>query len=346
MSKFNFFLLGLAVVQLISVKWLPARFDFDYPRETIIQRDTAVDEELLSSVADKRPDIYLLGNSMVAEGIDEELFNSLVPGETYKLGIHGSASAVWYLVLKNVICTAEHHPRTVVFFFRDIFLTYPNYRVDGKYRSKVDRYAGSGEELLDRLAYLEGMGYVEYYSELFLPLFSERTKLKDEIIGTAKYGVPFRLAGYDSSAVDRAIDEIFADDNMNQKLLTIAQLAAEDVSKKVNRFDFNSIVESSFLPAMLEMLEKQNIELVMARIKRRRDLEPGGRSEILRIYAKDLDAYLASRGVTIWDYTDEEVLVPEYYGEGDHLNEKGREVFTRLVAKDLLDLESYSGGIH
>lgn len=346
MVRFLIFILGVTAILLFSSSWLTSHHGVEYPRHSIISRDPTIDQAVLDTLATRQPATVLVGNSMVGEGIDEQLFASLVPGGAYKLGINGAASAVWYLFLKNVICALENPPRTVVLFFRDTFLTYPDYRVDGKYFSKVERFAGPDEELLDRLAYLDGMSSTTYFAEKWVPLFGEREKLQNEIVGVAKFGFPRRLIKADSSTVDQAINAVFADSNMNQMLLTAAQLDAEKVGGSEDHFDFEARVDVSFLPAMVGLMEERGVELVMCRIKRRRDLKPNSRPAALEAYIRDLGAYLDARGVPLLDYTEEDSLVLDHFGEGDHLNEHGREIFTRLVAEDLLALRGESGRDH
>ena len=336
------------MVLLISGRCLPARYGTQYPRSSVVERDPAVDPVLRESFAARRPQTVLLGNSMVGEGVDEQLFAALVPGQAYKLGLNGAASAAWYLIVKNVICAAEHPPRRVVLFFRDTFLTYPDYRVDGKYWTKVERYAGPDEELLDRLAYLDGMPWLSYQAARWLPLYGEREKLRDEIVGTAKFGLPQHLMGRDSTAVEQAIARTFADSNLNQELLTAVQLEAEDLDPVQDHFDFATRCEKSFLPAIVDLLAAHEIELVMVRLKRRGNLQPAAagndESVALAAYTRDLAAYLSERGVAWLDYTQEPSLTAEHFGEGDHLNEEGREVFTRLVAADLPAAAAPTGG--
>ncbi len=336
MTRLIVFIISLSIVLLFSSLWLPAHYGTAYPRNSIVSLDPTIDPDLLKSFAERKPETVLLGNSMLGEGIDEQLFDELFPGSVYKLGINGAASAVWYLVLKNVVCAVEPPPRTVLLFFRDSFLTQPGFRVDGKYRSKVEMYAGPGEVLLERLAYLDGMDWYSYYAEKWLPLFGERERLRDDIVGIAKYSVPLRVTGNDSIAVDGAIAGTFADSNMNESMLTAAQLDAEKVGGDIDHFDFGARLETSFLPAMVDVLEEHGIELVVLRVKRRRDLKANSRPAALETYVRDLRDYLDTRGVTFLDYSDEDALAADKFGEGDHLNETGREVFTRLVAEDML----------
>ena len=344
MIRFLVFSLGLAAALLVSSALLSARSGVDYPRASIIERDPEIDPALVASLAEAEPDLVLLGNSMLGEGVDETLFSSLMGTKTYKLGINGAASAVWYLVIKNVIAPMDDPPESVILFFRDSFLTQPGFRVDGKYFAKVERYAGPDETLLDRLAYLDGMSPSSYLATKWLPLFGDREKIREEIVGTAKFGVPSRLMGTDSLTVELAIAGTFADSNMNTQLLTAAQLAAEKSPKDQSHFDFRLAVEKSFLPEMVRILREKDIDLVLVRVKRRRDLNPNSRPAELETYIEDLSEYLASRGAPFLDYTDETTLAPEHFGEGDHLNEHGRDIFTRLLARDLRSLETANGG--
>lgn len=340
MKRFLAFLLSLVVFLFVFSNWLPGFYGVDYPRETIIVRDTSLDPALLARFDETKPGMVLLGNSMLGEGIDEQGLDDLVPERVLKLGLNGAASAVWYLVIKNFIGAQEPVPRVAVLFFRDTFLTQPRFRVEDRYREKVDRHAGPDEELLDRLAYLDGMNALSYYLNLQVSLWGEREAFRDDLVGFAKFGLPAALANADSAQVDEAIARTFADSNMSQELLTAAQLAAEEAGDQIEHLDFHAAVDQSFLPSMLDLLEERGIETVMVRIKRRRDLEPNSRSAALDEYVRQLEAYLDSRHVGFLDYTHEEAIREEHFGEGDHLNEEGRAIFTRLFAEDLRALRA------
>jgi hypothetical protein len=344
MIRFLVFSLGLAAALVVSSVVLSARNGVEYPRASIIERDPEIDPVLVASLAEEEPDLVLLGNSMLGEGVDEVLFSSLTGKNAYKLGINGAASAVWYLVIKNVIAPLDDPPEAVVLFFRDSFLTQPGFRVDGKYFAKVERYAGPGENLLDRLAYLDGMSRGSYFATKWLPLYGEREDIRARIVGTAKFGMTQQALGADSLAVELAIAGTFADSNMNPDLLTAAQLEAESTPAVQAHFDFAAGLDKSFLPEMVGILREKDIDLVLVRVKRRRDLRPDSRPAELETYIEDLSGYLAAKGVPFLDYTNETSLAAEHFGKGDHLNESGREVFTRLLAGDLRSLESASGG--
>lgn len=340
MKRFLAFLLSLVVFLFVFSIGLPALYGVDYPRSSVITRNPDLDPEMSARFEEIRPEMVLLGNSMLGEGIDESILNALIPDRVLKLGLDGAASAVWYLVIKNFICAQDPPPQVTVLFFRDTFLTWPRYRVDGRYKGKVDKYAGPDEYFFDSRAYLDGMSRYSYFMNSKFALWGERENLRDDLVGFAKFGVPAAMAGADSTLVDDAIARTFADSNMNTDLLTVAQLAAEDSGDKIDHQDFHAALELSFLPSMLDLLEEQGIETIMVRIKRRGDLEPNSRSAALEEYIRQLSAYFASRNVGFLDYSGDENLLEEHFGEGDHLNEQGREIFTRMFAEDLKALRA------
>lgn len=330
------FLAALAAFWGLGAVWAHVAYQVDYPRSHVIRREGVVDTTLVRAFEQKKPELVLLGNSMLGEGIDGELFDSLVPEPSQKVSIGGAASAIWYLIFKNVLCEVDSPPRRVVVFFRDEFLTRPAFRVDGTYRAKVDRFAGPAETTLDRLAYLQGMSGLEYRALQTLPLYGERVRMREAILGVGKFGLPKWLAGADSSRVEQAIERVFADEMMDPGLLTAAQLAVEETGSGAGRFDLEAVVGDSFLPEIVKLADDHGIELLMVRVKKRRDLKPGERSAALEKYNRDLEAWLSDRGIDLLDYSDRTELTEEHYADGDHLNEAGRELFTRLVAADYL----------
>ena len=85
-----------------------------------------------SLLAAQKPHIVLLGNSMLGNGVSDKGFQALTGKRTVKFWTGGGASAWWYLSIKNVICQAKTKPETVMIFFRDQYLTDPDFRVDGR----------------------------------------------------------------------------------------------------------------------------------------------------------------------------------------------------------------------
>ncbi|MCP4709018.1 MAG: hypothetical protein GY869_10360 [Planctomycetes bacterium] len=141
------------------------------PGESLIQRDPAIDLSQIKKINSYQSEIILVGNSILDEAVNELYLSNLLQAQTQKFTWGGSATATWYLFLKNIIIPAQHKPKTVAFFFRDHFLTDPTFRTTGEYKETVDEFAGPHEPLLDRLAYLDNMNPLFYHLYRYWPLY-------------------------------------------------------------------------------------------------------------------------------------------------------------------------------
>jgi len=279
-----------------------------------------------------KPDVVFMGNSMLTEGVDMDRFTEYTNTLTMRLARGGSESAWWYLVLKNVIVETPKKPKLVVVFFRDTFLTMPDYRVNGKYKVNLNDFCNEQEPVLDRLAYLKGADGLSYMVNKYVPLFRQREKIQNNIESFIKYKCAAKVLGTDTKGINTATAAVFDGNKMNHELMTARQLSVELESKE----NFQDALEKSFLPHIIDVAENNDIQLTFVRIKRRRDAVPDSQPEYLKRYITNLKQYLESRGTYLIDYTDNLNIKLEHFAEGDHLNkEKGAPVFTKMLAEDL-----------
>jgi len=285
-----------------------------------------------------RPKIVFLGNSIMYESVDEREFLRLTATQTIKIWDGGAASAWWYLALKNVILKAYYKPQMVMLFFRDHFLTDPTYRAIGKHKQNIDALAEQNEPVLDRLAYLGQMNAVAYFLFRYCPLYRQRDNIKNQLEKTVKDKVVSSLCGLEQGIPDQAIERLFDEKNLNTELLTIRQLAAESAGSN-KLYNFQQELERSFLPYMIDMAKENNIQLVFVRMKRRRDVKPGGQPKALQKYIKNLEDYLTKNRVLFIDFTDDKRIKIEHYGAGDHLSRSGgRQLFTKILTEKMLPI--------
>ena len=114
----------LAIPALVS--WtIPLRVRFDAKPITRLQAHS--------------PEIVILSDSIVDNGIDPDLLGKLLGDRRVELLWHGgSSSASWFFELKNHVIASGIKPQLVCIFFRDRMLTDPRFRTEGTYRAKVE----------------------------------------------------------------------------------------------------------------------------------------------------------------------------------------------------------------
>ncbi len=314
-------------------------FFFYDPKQSLIERKpvpASRRSKLLyqNNIRVYKPTVILLGNSMLGHGVDERLFSQLSGTMTMSVWNLGAQSAWWYLVLKNVIAEVPVKPKIVAVFFRDTALTEPSYRVTDKFRFNIDDMAGAHEPLVDRLAYLNNLNIPQYTLFKYCPAYRAREDTKRKLEMIVKDSFVSDLLDLKTGQVDKAIERVFADEKMNQELLTQYQLSTE-AKKERTIFNFSQQLEKSFLGHIIRQAEDNSIKLVFVRFKKRRDIYPDQEPAELVRYIKELNEYLAGRGVTLLDFTHDPRINVEFYAEGDHLSLSGSRLFTEILVQSM-----------
>lgn len=305
------------------------------PSRNVIERSPTINTRYPAVMKQVKPQVVLLGNSMLGEGVDERLFMQQTGLRTLKLWSGGWSSAIWYLALKNVIVPASPRPQTVVLFFRDHYLTDPTFRVTGEYKKGVDELTGPDEPLLERLAYLNAMNPLTYQLNQNWSLFQKREYLKESLESNVKSWVGSVYGHSDVESVNQNIQRMFGVDNLLAEELGNAQLKSEEVKNK-DLYDFQKALPVSFLPAMVEIARENNIRLVLVRVKRRREVRGLQRPAGLDEYIRDLKQWCSSEQVPLIDFSEDARLTLDLYADGDHLNRgDGRTLFTQLLTEQL-----------
>ncbi len=301
-------------------------------------------EELLEQ---QKPEVVVLGSSIVACAFDEAAFEERTGVEALDLTVAGSMSATWYLVIKNRIAAADPKPKYCILGFRDTYLTVPEYRVEGGYKQIVDRYVDGPEPLLDRLAYLSEIGSVEYFFRRHWAPMQHKAAIREGAETWAKADLSGRLIGRSPEEMRGAIDVVFAPDRKVPSKLTKKERRAEKLAKK-NYFDFEAESARSFLPEMIRICREADVQLVLMRMKPRRNAEfptdrshfPVALSEQLPAYDRALDAYLEGEGVPLIDFSEDPRIPFDWFANGDHLNrQEARAGFTDLFSEAFLNLK-------
>lgn len=297
-----------------------------------------------------RPELLMLGNSVMEAAIDPVKLEKLTGMRCLDLIIHGSASAIWYAGIKHVLQAREGRPRYLVLLFRDIVLTYPTYRTDSRYHSWLHALA-PGDRLLDELVFDPPVDLVSDLMQDHWALYRDRTELREGVERLARERLLDVLFDLDAAQIDEAVSKTFDPKNLVQELATQEEEDAAIADPHLPFFDFDANVERSFLPAMVELTRKAGVELVLVRMRTRRDLPPDEAPAVpehfrtlLPAYVGRLASYLEERGVTFVDMADEEEIRLEHFAVGDHLTaEVGQSLFTRLLAKRLGEVGVVAG---
>jgi len=285
-------------------------------------------------LAKRQPEVVLLGNSLLLRGVDRDAFVERTGLSTERVFHGGAASALYYVMMKNVITRLEKPPRIVGILFRHVFLTEPTYRTHGGYRRNIDYYVQGEDPELDRLAFLPGMDRLEHFLTRNWALYARRAELREAVEAPFELDLVARLAGISTDEVRNRVESTFQDEVVEDDATDSGRRDAVPLSEET--LDFDARVGASFLPHLIELADQAGIRLVLIRLRTRDDADPyreNPLAESMRGYDAALDAYAAERGVPVLDFVDEPRIRLEHFKNDDHLNEAGKVVFTELLAE-------------
>lgn len=319
----------LTIILIVTSILLPPSYGLTFPRKPGPVTDKQVRTNHLQYLEQNQPQIVIIGDSTLALGLDPEALSQQTGKSVYSIAIPGSASALWYLILKNNIAESGYKPEYVLILFRDSILTAPGYRVHGSYFKLVDEYARRNEPLFIQYSFVNLMNPLEIAAEKYFPLFVVRTQIRNGIDAGIRYLLP-PIFGCDENCVDYSLGDIFAGADLEPKALVDAVGAAESYLYTPDQLDFASQVDRSYLPEMIRIAKESGIQIVFVRVK----VEAADSSvdPKLAAYLEALRAYLKEQDVHLLDYGEDPRLTHELFRDVIHLNEKGRDVFTQMVA--------------
>ena len=328
-SLLVFFLLGLAL-NIYTVR----RYDLPYPFPLGPQLDRDIRQNHTRAITEQKPDIVLIGDSTLNKGVDPVQLSDRLGDSVYFIGLPGSASTLWYLIIKNNVIQSPTPPKYLLVFFRDTMLTMPGYRVQGQYLEQIDEYATPKDQLLIDRAFVGLMNPMEQFAEAYIPVYSARWQLRDAVESRVRYA-PAQMTGCDSQCADQALAQIFGDDNMSAQGVNDAITAADSQLYAPRNLNFESQVGKSFLPELISLSRQNNIRLILIRVKTLQFQQP---FPDLDRYIDDLKAYAKSNNVTVLDFAGDPRLTADLYMDILHLNDQGKVIFTDILAETLKPL--------
>jgi hypothetical protein len=107
----------------------------------------------VASIDEKKPDVVIIGNSMVGEGVDVSALSKATGAKVLELRDNGQLTAWQYMVVKNVVGSAKHVPKLVMVVERVNAFTTPRLRVGGAGKKAIDELRNGAEPVLDKIAY-------------------------------------------------------------------------------------------------------------------------------------------------------------------------------------------------
>jgi len=344
MRKFKIFLTFSFFLFALSWVLIPVYYTLPYKKPPGPLLDDRLKKTYQDHLVETQPELVLLGDSTLLDSIDEPYLAELLDKDSYRIGKPGSASAIWYLLLKNNIITSPHKPSHLIIFFRGSMLTSPEYRTRGKYEPLVTELALSDDFLLQELAYTSQMGWLEEQADQFLPLFAYRQHLRTSIERLVKYKFFQKMMDVERIKIDQALDVVFGEPDIAQVNAVIN--AAEDYLYQPEKLDFYSQLPKSFLPEIVRLCHENNIQLTVVRTKSLTYASSEEAPKGLDAYISNLQEYLAENKIVFIDYAEDERLPVSLFNDSVHMSKNGAEIFTEIFAADYQDILANDENTH
>jgi hypothetical protein len=336
MRKFSIFLIATILLGYLSSILIHLRYDGEYPREIGQKFDDNVRNNHREYLDEEQPDMMMLGDSTLKDSVIFEQLGEALGIDVYGVAVPGSTTALWYLILKNNIVTAEHKPDYLVLYTRETMMTTPEFRVDGGYFATIDEYAKADEPLLLERSYMQQMSALEQTATRWLPIFGQRGQVRGSIDYRINHSLPV-IFQCGEVCVKDALDNIFAG-AVDKKAVLAAQNRSERFLWEMKRLFFARQLERSYLPEIERMTRENDIQLILVEMKTFRSPPSTTTSLLLNGYMRDLHAYCAENDIIYISFSDDPRLTEEMFPDGFHLAQEAMPMFTEMLAEALADL--------
>ncbi|MCA9322537.1 MAG: hypothetical protein KDB53_17480 [Planctomycetes bacterium] len=307
------------------------------------------DGHLVRGMAQTKPDYVFIGNSMLFSRIDTQRLGELTGGRTSQIiRLPGTRSAEWYLALKNYVAASGHAPRATFIFFRDHLITLPTLKSRGRsqvYESLSPGIDSFDEPLFESVVYGDRLVLrrVESQLEDWFPAARSGAAGPGLINDLAYHAAIPDLLWGDASRHRQQLREVvnraFTIDRFRGGVVEMAAgqdpLAGGGEDQRLlesdRAFDFDAIVDASFLPHLARLSKDHDLNLVLVRVQRR----PAADGKVptdprMAAYQSRLSRWLSEHGIGFHDFTGDPDLGLELYGSGDHIAPESMARYTEI----------------
>lgn len=274
-----------------------------------------------------QPGYVFIGDSMLGTRIDPAYLGGLTGEQVAFLARAGTGSAYWYLAFKNYLVASGVKPKAVFFFFRDLNMTDPLFRLTGPFRWSIDEVALESEPALnDVLASRTRGGWFRVHQAVNAAYNVDRANAWVE---RQLYDWPARLWTGDEPARRVWLDTLNFDVMGIDKLRPMADAdiaRAEDAEA-----DFAKNMPRSVLPLIIDLAKQHDLRVGFVRVQRRPvNNRPPEQSPRLEQYMHDFEQYVESQGMLFHDDTGDPQQTLAMYEDGDHVAREHRQRYTRM----------------
>ena len=279
-----------------------------------------------------RPSYVFIGDSMLGTRIDAAYLAGLVGEDVAMLARAGTGSAYWYLSFKNYLVASGQRPKVTFFFFRDLNMTDPLFRLTGPFRWSLDEVALEREPALnDAIAARIRGPWFRMHNGVNAAYNVDRANAWVE---RQLYDWPARLWTADEkgrrSWLDNLTFGIMGLDRLRPMDAADLQ-AAEDAEA-----DFDRNMPRSVLPLIVDLAKQHGLKVCFVRVQRRpQGNQPPPQSPRMQAYMREFRAYVEREGMYLHDDTGDPMQTLAMYEDGDHIARAHRQRYTRQFRVNL-----------
>ncbi len=286
----------------------------------------------IADIRRAQPSYVFIGDSMLGTRIDPEHLSGLIGQNVSFLDRAGTGSAYWYLAFKNLLIPSGVRPKVVFFFFRDLNMTDPLFRLTGPFRWSLDEVARDREPALDEVIAARMRGpWFRVHSTVNAIYNVDRANAWVE---RQLYDWPTRLWTDDEKARRAWLDHLNFGTMGLERLRPMAAAdlqAAEDAEA-----DFGRNMPRSVLPLIVDLAKAHDVKVCFVRVQRRPiGNRPPTQSPRLQEYMREFRAYVEGQGMYFHDDTGDPTQTLAMYEDGDHIAREHRQRYTRQFRANL-----------
>ena len=279
-----------------------------------------------------KPAYVFIGDSMLGTRIDPGYLAGLVGQDVALLARAGTGPAYWYLSFKNYLVASGERPKVVFFFFRDLNMTDPLFRLTGPFRWSLDEVALAEEPALDDVIAARMRGAWFRIHDAANAVYNvDRANAWAE---RQLYDWPTRLWTDDEPARRAWLDDL----NFGiMGLDRLRPMAAADLQAAEDKeADFARNMPRSVLPLIIDLAKQHGMKVCFVRVQRRPvDNRPPPQSDRMQAYMRDFKAYAEREGMDFHDDTGDPMQTLAMYEDGDHIARQHRQRYTRQFRVNL-----------
>jgi hypothetical protein len=301
------------------------------------QELSAAAQRMDERLAEAQPEVVVVGNSLVARGIDAALLAEGLddgPVAVAKVFESGTWPANWYLFLKNRVYGQGYRPHAVVICMG------PKVLFQTELGSELSRQSlGNHVTEHEPVVYRKVFGR-ETPNPLIQRLrdnrgaFQERwaAGLRAFSVGLFRGDRSLPLLERGEAVAAPALDAVFEADGAVDMSLHRRVIPVVEHERQVVLAGDSSVVHDSFVPDLLDLAEEHGSRLVFVRmpmlpdVEQRMSVDPAVEAEFVRLLNERGAAYVDMSGQ---DYPR------RLFDDGAHLSQAGREHFSPLLAQQL-----------